>query len=299
MPQCRTIEFWREVRGLVERGLSLKKASEQFGLSYSNLSQRAKIEGWKLVWRGRPRTMDLPDGRRRVEMAKEQQGWDTKQAELSLEARVAVFDTKKAKLVAQKILAQHSCRMKVALSELVVQTAEDLRSADIRPKDRALAMVALKTVSDRLYGWDREPDIAKMQQAISPQGPAINLSIIATSPAELKALGEPKRDSLDGFRPKVEGKEVLKGCAEEDHEQAGRSSPESQPQKAFSVQEQAASGGTVTKETVAPCLAAEECVQGEAPFCPATQKPAARLKALEQASAEHRRANWEKYRYAK
>jgi hypothetical protein len=45
MPHSRTIEFWREVRELVELGLSLKKASKQFGLSYSDLSQRAAIEG--------------------------------------------------------------------------------------------------------------------------------------------------------------------------------------------------------------------------------------------------------------
>ena len=86
MPHSRTIEFWREVKGLVERGLSLKKESKHFGLSYSNLSQRAAIKGWKLVWRGRPRTRDYPDGTRRVEMAKEQQSRDTQQAELLLEA---------------------------------------------------------------------------------------------------------------------------------------------------------------------------------------------------------------------
>ena len=61
-------------------------------------------------------------------MAKEQARRDTQQAELLLGARVAVIDTKKAQLVAQKILAQHSTKMKVALSELVVQMAEDLRS---------------------------------------------------------------------------------------------------------------------------------------------------------------------------
>ena len=60
--------------------------------------------------------------------------------------------------MAQKILAQHSTMTKMALSELVLQTAEDLPSPEVRPKDRALAMVALKTVCDRLFGWDREPD---------------------------------------------------------------------------------------------------------------------------------------------
>ena len=50
---------------------------------------------------------DYPDGTRRAEMAKEQARRDAQQAELLVEARVAVFDTKKAELVAQKILAQH------------------------------------------------------------------------------------------------------------------------------------------------------------------------------------------------
>jgi hypothetical protein len=33
-------------------------------------------------------------------------------------------------------------RLKVTLSELVVQTAEELRSQEVKPKDRVLALVA-------------------------------------------------------------------------------------------------------------------------------------------------------------
>jgi len=51
------------------------------------------------------------------------------------------------------------------LSELVVQTAEDLRSPEVRPKDRTLAMVNLKPVSNQLYGWDCELDIRGMEMA--------------------------------------------------------------------------------------------------------------------------------------
>jgi Psq-like protein len=168
MPHRRSTEFWRKIRALVEKGLSLNQASKEFGVSYSHLRDRAAVEGWKLTYthgRGAPRTLDYPDGTRRVEMAKEQARRDTQQAELLLEARVAVIDTKKAELVAQKILAQHSTMMKMALSELVLETIEDLRSPEVRPKDRALAMVALKTVCDRLFGWDREPDIQRMERA--------------------------------------------------------------------------------------------------------------------------------------
>jgi hypothetical protein len=119
-------------------------------------------------------------------------------------ARVAAFDTKKAELVAQKMLAQHSPRMKMALSELVLQTIEDLRSPEVRPKDRALAMVALKTVSNQLYGWDREPDLPRMKRAgashyseddmkedFTPTG-AVNLRLINTTPEQLAKMAEAK-----------------------------------------------------------------------------------------------------------
>ena len=138
---------------MVEKGLSLNQASKEFGVSYSHLRDRAAVEGWKLTYihgRGAPRTLDYPDGTRRVEIAKEQARREAQQAEPLVESRIAVFDTKKAELVAQKILAQHSIKMKVALSQLVVQTAIDLRSPEIKPKDRALA--ALKSVPSSFSG---------------------------------------------------------------------------------------------------------------------------------------------------
>jgi hypothetical protein len=130
--------------------------------------------------------MDLPDWTRRVETAKEQAHRDAQQAELLVEARVAVFDTKKAELVAQRILAQHNTRMKVALSELVVQTVQDLRSQEMRSKDRALALFALKTVCNHLYSWDCEPEIQSMKSA-HDGGDAraqslVNLALVDTSP---------------------------------------------------------------------------------------------------------------------
>ena len=60
--------------------------------------------------------------------------------------------------------------MKVVLSELVVQTAEDLRSQEVKPKDKALAMVALKTVCDRLFGWADELEIQSMKLARTSEG---------------------------------------------------------------------------------------------------------------------------------
>jgi len=194
----RPIEEWRKIRALVEKGLSLNKAAKQFALSYSHLQRRAAAEDWKLHYRGRPRTLDYPDGTRRVQMAREQTRRDAQEAELLLEARVAVFDIKKAELVAQRILAQHSIKMKVALSELVLQTAEDLRSPEVRPKDRALAMVALKTVCDRLFGWDREPEAQSMKLARTSGDDvptaAINLALINTTPEQLAGRAKAQFD---------------------------------------------------------------------------------------------------------
>src|SRR5262245_3410569 len=172
MRERRTIEFWREVRGLVEKGLSLKRASQRFGLSFSHLSQRAAIEGWKLAWRGRPRTMDRPDVTRRLEIAREQAEYDALQAELRQEAEVLVIDVKKAELLAQKVLRQHSVRLKVALSELMVKT---LRSCAVAKCDcgiRRRHLVAIKAVGTQIYGWDKEPDIHQLERARSG---AINL----------------------------------------------------------------------------------------------------------------------------
>ena len=221
MPERRTIEFWGEVRGLVEKGLSLKKASQEFGISYSNLSQRAAKEGWKLCYSGRPRRKDYWDGRQREQIAmgeverermeaqirrkvEEVRGQEAKRgaeieearAMLKREAEEVVIDVKKCELMTQKVLRQHSARMKVTFSELVVQTAEDLRSEMVKPKDRALALASLRGVCDRLYGWDKEPDIGALERARSG---AINLELIRLSPEQLERRAKAK-EALEAQR---------------------------------------------------------------------------------------------------
>jgi hypothetical protein len=189
------------MRSLVERGLSLKKAAKQFGMSYSAVQARSALEGWKFHGRGRPRILDHLDGSERVQIAKREAQYEEAQAALQREAGVLVLDLKKAELLAQKVLAQHSVRMKVALSELVVQTALDLRSPEVKPKDRALAMVALKTVCDRLFGWDREPEIQSMKLARKGGDDvptvAVNLALIATTPQKLAEMAKAKFDQDD------------------------------------------------------------------------------------------------------
>jgi hypothetical protein len=227
--------------------------------------------------------MDYPDGTRRAEVANEQAQRDTRQAKLLLEARVAVFDTKKAELVAQKILAQHSTEMKVRLSELVVQTAEDLRSAEIRPKDRATAMVALKTVCDRLFGWDREPDIRGMKLARTSD----QLAEMAKSEEN---RDDPKGASATGCNGLSMGPSAI---AIEQLPAATHGCPIPEKEAPPSpVKEPAPSSRTVTRESVAQCLAPE---RPDPASSPAVGELEARREAFEQARAEHRRDNWRKH----
>jgi len=83
MPQRRRIEFWQKVRRLVEKGLSLKKASQQFGLSFSHLRERAALEGWQFHGRGRPRALDYADQRQREQMKREQMAYAEAQFRLA------------------------------------------------------------------------------------------------------------------------------------------------------------------------------------------------------------------------
>jgi hypothetical protein len=128
-----------------------------------------------------------------LEIAREQAKDDALQAELRQEAEVLVIDVKKAELLAQKVLRQHSVRLKVAFSELVVQTVEDLRSPGVRAKDRALALASLRGVCDRLYGWDREPDLHTLKIA---ETAAININLQNTSPEKLRQMALAKYGSL-------------------------------------------------------------------------------------------------------
>jgi hypothetical protein len=108
----RTPEFWHEVRLLVERGLSLKKVSQRFGLCWSSLVHRAQREGWKLCYSGRPLGLDYAESRRRREQAAlEQRRYEEAQAALEHEASLLVIDVRKAELLTEKVLKQHSVRI--------------------------------------------------------------------------------------------------------------------------------------------------------------------------------------------
>ena len=179
MSKGKPIEFWRSMRSWIE--FDLKRAAKQFGMSYSAVQARSALEAWKFHGRRRPKILDHPDGTERAQTAKREAERDAAEAMLEHEAEVLVIDAKKAELSCQKVLATHSVRLKVAFSELVVQTVEDL------------ALGALRSVCDRLYGWNKEPDLHELKVA---QTAAINLELQATSPQKLKQMALAKAGLL-------------------------------------------------------------------------------------------------------
>ena len=285
---------------MVEGGLSLQRAAKQFGVS------RARVEDWQFPGKGligRPRTMDLPDGEKRTQMAREEADRDIRQAELLVEARTAVFDVRRAEILVRKILAQRSTAMKMALADLVVQTAEDLRSPEVRPKDRALALVALRTVCERLFGWNNEPDLQSMKLARThgddvPTA-AVNLALINTTPRQLAEMAKAKSDhdgdhddhSDDHTGPsETECNGLSVGPSAAAPEQPPAATPRlSNPKK----------GGSKTPLEGQPGQATPAGHPSVSHPAPLSQTPFGQTPpqdSFDRARAEHRKANWEKYR---
>ena len=171
----------------------MSKTAKRFGISLQNLFRRASAEGWKIQHRGRPRDVIKRNEVARAEVAKHETEFRAREALLELQAEVLTIDLRHGEKLAGSVLQRHSTRTKIAISELVVQTVEDLRSPDVRPKDRALALASLKAVCDRLYGWDKEPDLHELKIA---ETAAINLTLIGTPPEKLRQMALAKYGSL-------------------------------------------------------------------------------------------------------
>jgi hypothetical protein len=99
--------------------------------------------------------------------------------------------------VAQKVLKTHSVRLKVALSEWAVKTAEKVLAGEERLRDSATAMLAIKAIGKELYQWDREAE--REAGALGPTH-AVNKALISTSPEEMKRMGELALDSCETRR---------------------------------------------------------------------------------------------------
>jgi hypothetical protein len=72
-------------------------------------------------------------------------------------------------------------RLKVALSEWAVKTAEKLCASEGRLRDEAAAMLAIKAIGNQLYHWDRD----KPKPEINPNH-AVNVELQRTPPDKLK-----------------------------------------------------------------------------------------------------------------
>jgi len=185
------------MRSLVERGLSLKQAAKQFGMSYSAVQARSALEGWRLCHRGRPRVLDYVDGTRRERIVREERRYEEAQVALQRESATLVIDVERAELVAQKVLKTHSVRLKVALSEWAVKTAEKVLAGEEGLRDSATAMLAIKAIGKELYQWDREAE--REAGALEPTH-AVNKALICTSPEEMKRMGELALESCETRR---------------------------------------------------------------------------------------------------
>jgi hypothetical protein len=171
----------------------MAKTAKRFGISLQNLFRRASTEGWKIQHRGRPRDVIERNEAARASVAKHETEFRAREALLERQAEVLTIDFRYGEKLAGSVLQRHSTRTKIAMSELVVQTVEDLRSPDVRPKDRALALASLKSVCDRLYGWDKEPDLHELKIA---ETAAININLQNTSPEKLRQMALAKYGSL-------------------------------------------------------------------------------------------------------
>jgi hypothetical protein len=193
--QQRTGEFWAAVKKTVEQGASLKETAKWYKISYSNLSQRAAAGGWKLSNRGRPRTKEYPSKERQEEIAKLER---EREERLKAEAETITIDISKAENLTRRVLATHSGKLKVLLSELALRTAEELREQDVKPREKALAIQALKNVGESLFGWRAETPIIEEESANHPLHGAVNLRLISTSPAALRLMGEGRKEGDAG-----------------------------------------------------------------------------------------------------
>jgi hypothetical protein len=158
--RAKSIEFWLAIRALVESGSSLTKAAKDNGISLSHLRERAAIEAWQLPTRGRgrPRTLDY-----------------TNSEHLAM---------------VEKLLAEHSLEARQTLSRLVLRTFKQIETDEMKAKERAQALVAIRSVAERLYGWDKE--------VVSLRGNgAINLALINTTPEQLRALSNSERPARE------------------------------------------------------------------------------------------------------
>lgn len=297
--------IWPEARRLYQAGLSLQAVGQKLNVPYSTVRLHAWIEDWGIRNKGRG-----PDPRHQRARARQiRQRLEREEKRLTQE--LVLVKPAELEVLAHKNLSAASARTKLKVSDLINRTLEELAEPGVKPRDRAQGIGYLTPAMKLVYGWSREADMNGMKsaEAIDTSRVAINLALQAVSPAQMRNLretrlaleGKPDRDRQPGLSARAEtgSNAPATGSSVEEPEQPRTSPPVNQPKKeapSSPVQEPAPSSRTVTKERVAPSLAAEQPVQGDPPFSPAAQQQEAQRAAFEWARAEHRRACWEKSR---
>lgn len=110
-----------------------------------------------------------------------------------MEEELVVVKTEDLEILARKSLAADSARAKVAVSRRVSEILARLEDPNIPVRSAAQALGALAPIIRLVHRWHEEPSLEGMER----RG-AINLALIATSPEELRRLGEAKYGRQEG-----------------------------------------------------------------------------------------------------
>ena len=204
----RTKEEWRPIRAMVEEeGMTLTAAAEKAGIPYSTVQGRARIECWNPpagIIRGRPRATEILAAQaKKIEAALERE-------KVLLMAEASLVKAQDLEVLAAKSLVADSARLKVAISRRVREIVARLEDPSVPVRSAAQALGSLAPILRLVYRWGGEPDLQRMKLARTSYGDedfpptgAVNLGLIATSPAQLAAMAEAKfnRDGEGGPSP--------------------------------------------------------------------------------------------------
>lgn len=118
--------------------------------------------------------------------------------EKRLEQDLALVKTEDLELLAQRSLAAESARAKLAISRRVIDILSRL-DASVPVRSAAQALGSLAPILRLVYGWDREPDLQRMERAktsyadLLAEAPnkAVNLALSAPPPNSSARLPMP------------------------------------------------------------------------------------------------------------
>jgi hypothetical protein len=158
---------WSAIRREVSTGESYKVVGERYGVKPSRISMKAHRERWEI--------REL-----RKMMGKAGPAWQTETVIKNIEAEVESLG---------KTMMTGSLRVRLALTRLLERALHYLETkgdAELAAETKAIA--ALGQVAERVYRWDKEPPPPDPRVT-----PAINLALVHTSPAEMRAMAKARK----------------------------------------------------------------------------------------------------------